>query len=97
VRRERGSASEVAMGGMSRTGQGRLAPGGAPCKHGAETEELVREPLRTNITPDQRLGSPGVRLTKTPCGHACLRPALRGRVVQRLAKSVRGWAGGPGG
>lgn len=30
------------------------------------------------MTPDQRLGSPGVRLTKMPWGQACLRPALRG-------------------
>lgn len=34
-------------------------------------------PLRTKMTPDHRLGSPGVRLTKTPLGHACLRPALK--------------------
>lgn len=38
-------------------------------------------PLRTKITPDHRLGSPGVRLTKTPFGHACLRPALCETVV----------------
>lgn len=25
---------------------------------------------------DHKLGSPGVRLTNTPSGHACLRPAL---------------------
>lgn len=38
-------------------------------------------PLRTKITPDHRFGSPGVRLTKTPFGHACLRPALCDTVV----------------
>lgn len=36
-------------------------------------------PLRTNMTPDHRLGSPGVRLTKTPLGHACFKPALLSR------------------
>ena len=29
------------------------------------------------MTPDQRAGSPGVKLTKMPSGQACLRPALR--------------------
>lgn len=33
-------------------------------------------PLRINITPTQSVGSPGVRLRNTPCGHACLKPAL---------------------
>jgi len=46
-----------------------------------QTEGLAREPLRTKMTPDHKLGSPGVRLTKTPLGHACLRPALLGRIV----------------
>lgn len=36
----------------------------------------VSVPLRTNMTPDHRLGSPGVRLTKTPLGHVCFKPAL---------------------
>ncbi len=33
-------------------------------------------PFRTKITPDQRVGSPGVRLMYTPWGHADLRAAL---------------------
>ena len=41
-------------------------------------QEDINVPLRTNITPDQSVGSPGVRLTNTPCGHACLRPPLVG-------------------
>ena len=40
-------------------------------------------PLRTNMTPDHRLGSPGVRLTKTPLGHACFKPALSWPIVSR--------------
>ena len=39
-------------------------------------EVIYHEPLRTKMTPDQRVGSPGVKLTKTPSGQACLRPAL---------------------
>lgn len=34
------------------------------------------EPFRTNITPDQRVGSPGVRLMNTPWGQAYLRLEL---------------------
>lgn len=34
-------------------------------------------PLRTKMTPDQRAGSPGVKLTNTPWGHDCLSPALK--------------------
>lgn len=41
-------------------------------------------PLRTKSTPDQREGSPGVRLTYTPGGGACFKLALR-RCGQRLA------------
>lgn len=36
-------------------------------------------PLRTNMTPDQREGSPGVKLTNTPWGQDCLSPALETR------------------
>jgi len=80
-----------AEGSDGRGGRGRgEAPAGVACKQvdragkglrvrqwTEQRQELAREPLRTNITPDHRLGSPGVRLTKTPLGQACLRPALR--------------------
>lgn len=33
--------------------------------------------MRMNMTPDQRLASPGVRLTKTPSGQDCFNPALQ--------------------
>jgi hypothetical protein len=35
-------------------------------------------PFRTNITPDQRVGSPGVSERKTPYGQAYLRLELKG-------------------
>jgi hypothetical protein len=33
-------------------------------------------PWRTNMIPAHNVGSPGVRLMKTPCGQAVLRPEL---------------------
>lgn len=33
-------------------------------------------PFRTNITPDQRVGSPGVSVRNTPCGQTYLRLEL---------------------
>lgn len=58
----------------------------------------VSIPLRTNMTPDHRLGSPGVRLTKTPLGHACFKPALLSRssppmVSRRLSYFLAGHRG----
>ena len=38
--------------------------------------QRVWGPFRTNITPDQSVGSPGVRLMNTPCGQAYLRLEL---------------------
>jgi len=37
---------------------------------------FIQLPLRTNITPDHSVGSPGVRLMNTPWGHAYLRLEL---------------------
>jgi hypothetical protein len=39
-------------------------------------DRRVLMPFRTNITPDQIVGSPGVSDIYTPCGEACLRLEL---------------------
>ena len=41
-------------------------------------------PFRTNITPDQSVGSPGVRDMKTPCGEAYFR-------LELWVLLVKGW------
>jgi hypothetical protein len=60
---------------------GRVGSCSSSC--GQSTDASKREsndkdaiPFRTNITPDHNAGSPGVRLTKTPCGQAYLRLEL---------------------
>lgn len=40
------------------------------------SSEIIFIPFLMKSTPDQSVESPGVRDMKTPCGHACLRPAL---------------------
>ena len=46
-------------------------------------------PFRTNIMPDQSVGSPGVRDMNTPCGQAYLRLEL----WDLLVKSLGFWRG----
>jgi hypothetical protein len=42
---------------------------------------ILSIPFRINSTPDQRVGSPGVRDMKTPCGQACLRLELLQKTI----------------
>jgi hypothetical protein len=55
-----------------------------PLSFGMEREGGADLPFRTNITPDQSVGSPGVRDMNTPCGQAYLRLELWVLLVSSL-------------